>query len=110
MLSNTVTVETAKEYFEGFKVHPEHLKKIGRSVRPSYKLLKPIYNAIDDNLISIPDSRDELYGKLWIIKDTSTMPNGPVKQITATAHPVTAPFYALANQMTQRDYENQMNT
>lgn len=108
--ASTVEVRTANEFYETFKVRPENVKKIMGSMLPNYKLLKPIYNAVDDNLIGIRDERDQTYGKLWMIKDTSTMPNRPNNRIVATAHPGRAPYYAAANQMTQRDYENQMNT
>ena len=107
---NAVLVLTTQEYYDAFQTRAEHLTKIEANDLPSYMTLKPIIEAIDNNLMNIRDERDTRYGMLWMAKDTSTMDNGPNARIVHTLHPGSAPHFGAAAQMTNRDFENAMNT
>ena len=64
--------------------------------RPKYSTVRPLREAVEKNLMAMPDSRDNMCGRLHLIQDVSLLQGGPAAAIPASADqgqplPCTAP-------------------
>ena len=82
MVSNWIqpASKTEEEYTNEFQVKAEEVDKVFGE--PTYHAIKKVHNAMEENLIAMEDTWDDKYGKLHLIMDTSTLPNGPASQVT----------------------------
>ena len=67
--------KSEEEYTNDFQIKAEEVDKIFGE--PTWRAIKKVRNALEENLIAMEDKRDNKYGKLHLIIDTSTLPNGP---------------------------------
>ena len=85
-MSNLETVPAAgksiKAIMDDFVKGQNALQKV--IGKPSFTTTKPVIDAVEINLINMPDRRDLQFGKLHLIEDTSLLPNGPALQIAAS--------------------------
>ena len=100
--------KSKEQYTREFVVSANEVQKtIGP---PSYAgTVQPIREAIITNLIGIVDSRDPMWGTLWMILNTANaalFPGGPPAQILPTAHP--GDILPWVHPTTARDRENYM--
>ena len=100
--------KSKEQYTREFVVSANEVQKtIGP---PSYAgTVQPIREAIITNLIGIVDSRDPMWGTLWMILNTANaalFPGGPPAQIQPTAHP--GDIIPWVHPTTARDRENYM--
>ena len=82
-MSNLETVPAAgksiKAIMDDFVKGQNALQKV--IGKPSFTTTKPVMDAVEINLIHMPDRRDVQFGKLHLIEDTSLLQNGPAVQI-----------------------------
>ena len=102
LIRNTNRSLTQQEYEKGFQTQPSELDTIDG--RATYNNIRPAIEAAEGNLIAIKSDDDSEYGMLYILKNTSVMPDGPEAEIELTPHPGQAPVWN--DDVTQRQYCN----
>ena len=89
VIHNTNRTLTQQEYAKGFQTQPSERDTIDG--RATYHNIRPAIEAAEGNFIAIKTDDDHEYGMLYILKDTSVMPEGPAAEIKLTPHPGQAP-------------------
>ena len=70
---------TTKQYMEQFPLKKNDIGVIRG--KPTFTSCQPLIDAVEKNLIAMPDDWDPIYGKLHLLEDTSQLPNGPAAQV-----------------------------
>ena len=70
---------SVKQYEELFPLKKNDIGVI--CGKPTFTLLQPLHDALEKNLIAMPDERDTIYGKLHLLEDTSQLAGGPDDQV-----------------------------
>mmetsp|Transcript_48965 Transcript_48965/g.55453 ORF Transcript_48965/g.55453 Transcript_48965/m.55453 type:complete len:98 (+) Transcript_48965:267-560(+) len=84
MKSIPTTRKSIKEYTDEFEVKKNDVPKV--IGKPTYTTVKPVLDAVDKNLIGMKDDRDDIYGKLHLVSDTSQLQGGPAQQVVPSAN------------------------
>ena len=79
-----ITGKSIKEYTDEFEVKKNDVSKI--MGKPTYTTVKPVLDAVDKNLIGMLDDRDNIYGKLHLVSNTSQLAGGPAQQVVISAN------------------------
>ena len=66
---------TTKEFEDKFPLKKNDVGVIHG--KPTFTSCQPLIDAVEKNLIAMPDDRDIIYGKLHRLEDTSQLPQGP---------------------------------
>ena len=105
------TAKFIESYMEELVVKKNNLEPI--SGTPTHSKVKPLFDAMDKNLIHTNDDRDTVYGKLPLVTNTSHLVGGSVQQVVPSTNQGRLPPY-LAPTTTQerhnfvtRFYKNQ---
>ena len=73
--------------------------------KPTFTSCQPLINAVEKNLIVIPDDRDPIYGKLYLLENISQLPNGPAVQVVPSSNQgQLAPFLAPTTNREQHNH------
>ena len=75
---------TKEECTKQFKVKQNDVQKT--ESRPTYTLIKPIWDAIKTKIINLVDPRDTIWEKLRLICNTSISVNRPVTPVVASTN------------------------
>ena len=78
------TGRSVKEYVEQFATKKNYVPKI--IVKATYTTVKSVLDAVDKNIISMLDDRDNIYGKLHLVSNTSHLAGGPAHQVVQSTN------------------------
>ena len=105
--ATAIKILTEQEFTDQFVRKASEFHKIEGI--PKWAETQALLNAVDENLTNATSTKDVQYGMLYLVKDTSVLPNATVgARVTLTASPGgTAPVWVQG--VTERVYKNAYN-
>ena len=75
---------SVEEYTEQFVVKKDDMPRIRGN--PNYLTCKPVLDRVKTNLINMLNPRDNTWGKLHIVSNTSQIPREPAQQVVRSTN------------------------